>query len=97
MTIRKLRPLPASALSLIGFAGALKNRSILRRILLASLLVLLAITGEAPKWNFHKYLVARDGRTVTSFGARTAPDDKALVAAIEAAIAAPAPAAKAGR
>ena len=58
---------------------------------------LLAITGEAPKWNFHKYLVARDGRTVTSFGTRTAPDDKALVAAIEAAIAAPAPAAKAGR
>lgn len=54
---------------------------------------LLAITGEAPKWNFHKYLVARDGRTVTSFGTRTAPDDKALVAAIEAAIAVPAPAA----
>jgi len=50
---------------------------------------LLAITGEAPKWNFHKYLIARDGRTVTSFGTRTAPDDKSLVAAIEAAIAAP--------
>lgn len=48
---------------------------------------LLAITGEAPKWNFHKYLIARDGRRVTSFGTRTAPDDKALVAAIEAALA----------
>ncbi len=58
---------------------------------------LLAITGEAPKWNFHKYLVARDGRTVTSFGTRTAPDDKALVAAIEAAIAVPAPTTKAKR
>ena len=58
---------------------------------------LLAITGEAPKWNFHKYLVARDGRTVTSFGTRTAPDDKALVAAIEAAIAVPPAPSKAGR
>lgn len=50
---------------------------------------LLAITGEAPKWNFHKYLISRDGRSVASFGTRTAPDDKALVAAIEAAIAMP--------
>lgn len=48
-----------------------------------------AISGEAPKWNFHKYLIARDGRTVTSFDTRTAPDDKTLVAAIEAALAAP--------
>lgn len=47
-------------------------------------------TGEAPKWNFHKYLIGRDGRTVSSFGSRTTPDDKALVAAIEAAIASPA-------
>ena len=51
---------------------------------------LAAKTGEAPKWNFHKYLVARDGRTVKAFGSRTAPDDKALVAAIEAALAVPA-------
>ena len=51
---------------------------------------LAAKTGEAPKWNFHKYLVARDGRTVKAFGSRTAPDDKALVGAIEAALAVPA-------
>ena len=58
---------------------------------------LAAITGEAPKWNFHKYLIARDGRTVKAFGSRTAPDDKALVAAIEAALAVPAKPAKAAR
>ena len=58
---------------------------------------LLAITGEAPKWNFHKYLIGRDGRTVASFGTRTAPDDKALVAAIEAALAVPVAPAKATR
>ena len=50
---------------------------------------LLKTTGDAPKWNFHKYLIGRDGRTVTSFGTRVAPDDKALVAAIESALATP--------
>jgi glutathione peroxidase len=58
---------------------------------------LIAKTGEAPKWNFHKYLIARDGRTVKSFGSRTTPDDKALVAAIEAALAVPATPAKGSR
>ncbi|MDQ3039126.1 MAG: glutathione peroxidase [Pseudomonadota bacterium] len=53
-------------------------------------------SGEAPKWNFHKYLVSRDGRVVGSYGSRTTPDDKALVAAIERELAA-APAVKAGR
>jgi glutathione peroxidase len=31
------------------------------------------ITGQAPAWNFHKYLVARDGRTVQSFGSSVDP------------------------
>jgi glutathione peroxidase len=53
---------------------------------------LTAASGEAPKWNFHKYLIGRDGRLVASFGSRTAPDDKALVAAVERALAAPRPA-----
>lgn len=39
----------------------------------------------APKWNFHKYLVGRDGK-VTSFGSRTTPDAAELVGAIEAAL-----------
>ena len=51
-----------------------------------------AADGEYPGWNFHKYLVGRDGRLVASFGSRTKPDDSALVEAIERAIAAPAPA-----
>lgn len=50
---------------------------------------LAAASGEAPKWNFHKYLIGRDGRLVASFGSKTAPDDKALVAAVERALAAP--------
>jgi glutathione peroxidase len=40
-------------------------------------------TGQRPKWNFHKYLVARDGKTVQSFGSRVAPESTDLVGAIE--------------
>jgi glutathione peroxidase len=49
-------------------------------------------TGDSPAWNFHKYLVGRDGRAVASFGSRTRPDDPALVAALDALLAAPRPA-----
>jgi glutathione peroxidase len=40
-------------------------------------------TGVAPRWNFHKYLVARDGKRVQSFDTRVAPADAKLVGAIE--------------
>ncbi|MEX2198783.1 MAG: glutathione peroxidase [Burkholderiales bacterium] len=40
-------------------------------------------TGSPPSWNFHKYLVGRDGREVLSFDSRVAPGDPKLVAAIE--------------
>jgi glutathione peroxidase len=42
--------------------------------------------GEAPKWNFHKYLIGRDGTLLASFDSKTAPDAEALVAAIERAL-----------
>ena len=43
------------------------------------------------EWNFHKYLIGRDGRVVASFGPKTTPDDAAIVAAIEKALAVPKP------
>lgn len=43
-------------------------------------------TGAEPQWNFHKYLVDRQGRPVASFDSRVRPDDPKLVAAIEAAL-----------
>ncbi len=52
---------------------------------------LVRITGTAPGWNFHKYLLGRDGRVIDNWGSRTRPDDPAIVAAIERALAAPAP------
>jgi len=35
------------------------------------------------KWNFEKFLVARNGQVVGRFGSKTKPDDKDFVAAIE--------------
>jgi len=40
-------------------------------------------SGAQPRWNFHKYLVDRNGRRVTSFDTQVAPGDPSLVAAIE--------------
>jgi glutathione peroxidase len=40
-------------------------------------------TGASPRWNFHKYLVARDGHRVQSFDTRVDPADPKLVSAIE--------------
>jgi glutathione peroxidase len=40
-------------------------------------------SGATPRWNFHKYLIDRSGKQVLSFDTRTAPDDPALVAALE--------------
>ena len=40
-------------------------------------------TGAAPRWNFTKYLVGKDGKPVASFPSSVAPEDPRLVAAIE--------------
>jgi len=41
--------------------------------------------GE-PAWNFHKYLVGRDGQVIQAFSSKVAPDGAELKAAIEAAL-----------
>jgi glutathione peroxidase len=40
-------------------------------------------TGERPKWNFHKYLIGRDGTTVASFPSKVEPDAPEFTAKIE--------------
>jgi glutathione peroxidase len=42
--------------------------------------------GE-PRWNFHKYLVGKNGEVIRAFPAGLPPDDKELRAAIDAALA----------
>jgi len=42
--------------------------------------------GAAPKWNFHKYLFARDGSLAGTFGSRTEPGAAEIVQAIDEAL-----------
>jgi glutathione peroxidase len=44
---------------------------------------LAARSGQAPQWNFHKYVVARDGVTVTSFNSSADPAGKEFAQEIE--------------
>jgi glutathione peroxidase len=39
--------------------------------------------GGYPQWNFHKYLLNRNGEVVTAFPTRTSPDDPEVISAIE--------------
>ena len=44
-------------------------------------------TKEAePKWNFHKYLVGKDGQVLKSFSSKVTPDSAELRSAIDAAL-----------
>ena len=43
-------------------------------------------TKVAPQWNFHKYLIARDGKTVSSFQSAVEPGSAAMTAAIDSAL-----------
>lgn len=40
--------------------------------------------GETPRWNFHKYLVARDGSLAAAFATQVEPTDPRVIAAIAA-------------
>ena len=39
--------------------------------------------GTAPKWNFHKYLIDRNGMLVEYFNSTTKPESDKIVAAVE--------------
>ncbi|WP_375056666.1 glutathione peroxidase [Zobellella sp. DQSA1] len=41
-------------------------------------------SGKAPRWNFYKYVIDREGRVTAVFSSLTKPDDKRLNTAIEA-------------
>lgn len=44
---------------------------------------LAAKTGTTPRWNFYKYVVSRDGQSVTSFNSMAAPSSRQFVKEIE--------------
>ena len=40
-------------------------------------------TGQRPQWNFHKYLIARDGATAVSFPSKVDPESKEFLSKVE--------------
>jgi glutathione peroxidase len=44
-------------------------------------------SGTYPTWNFHKYLIGRDGELIAEFSPRTQPDDPNLLDSIKTALA----------
>lgn len=44
---------------------------------------LIAESGEAPRWNFHKYLLDRHGKVVAVYPSRVKPGDRRLRADVE--------------
>ncbi|CAN5129255.1 glutathione peroxidase [soil metagenome] len=50
---------------------------------------LAARTGTAPRWNFYKYIIARDGTAVSAFNSMTDPAGGKFVAEIEKQLARP--------
>jgi glutathione peroxidase len=47
----------------------------------------LGAAAGAPKWNFHKYLVGKDGKVIQAFPSSVAPESPELRKAIDAALA----------
>jgi len=39
--------------------------------------------GDGPRWNFHKYLIGKDGRIAAVFSTQIEPTDPRVIAAIE--------------
>ncbi|MCV2370338.1 glutathione peroxidase [Roseateles oligotrophus] len=46
-------------------------------------------SGSAPKWNFHKYLISRDGQQVISFWSTTDPLSSSVTTEVERLLAKP--------
>ena len=47
---------------------------------------LIAASGKAPRWNFAKYLIDRDGEVIDHYKSRVTPESEKLVSAIKAAL-----------
>lgn len=45
------------------------------------------VTGDVPGWNFHKFLIDRNGKVIASFPSKIKPDDPQIVVLIESSLA----------
>ena len=44
------------------------------------------VSGKTPRWNFHKYLIGRDGELISSYASWTGPNSNKLLKAIDRAL-----------
>ena len=42
-----------------------------------------ALAGEYPRWNFHKYIIDREGKLVASYNSRVEPQSKRMITLLE--------------
>jgi glutathione peroxidase len=49
------------------------------------------LTDTAPKWNFYKYLISRDGKQVKSYNSTTDPMDPKFLAEVDRLLSAKSP------
>lgn len=47
---------------------------------------LIAASGEAPQWNFHKYLIDKSGKVIASFPSAVEPGSAKMTKAVEGAL-----------
>ena len=45
-----------------------------------------SVPAETPRWNFHKYLIARDGTLAAAFATQVEPTDPRMISGIAAAL-----------
>jgi len=72
---------PIDALGGSLFAAHMVQHELL--MVIAAPLFVSARPLDAPRWNFHKYLVGRDGQLKAAFTSAVEPTDPLVVAAIE--------------
>ena len=67
-----------------GIEFPLYEKSSVARLAANQLYVELAkATGQTPQWNFHKYVIDRNGKPVASFASGVLPDSKEITTLIE--------------
>jgi glutathione peroxidase len=69
-----------------GVTFPMFSKSVVHGEKASALYRLLAHKHGEPEWNFHKYLVDRQGRVIAAFPSKVAPDSPLLIAALEQAL-----------
>ena len=73
--------------ALLVFEGAMSEPQVVTGDQAIPLFKQLATQSSAPRWNFYKYVVDRQGNVIASFSSLTKPDNPEFIEAVEKALA----------